>query len=109
MRDYCDRLFRQRIRERDVTCRVGNLKWGVYCGGPLEVAHFIGRGKSYAVRWSDDNAALLCRNHHAWIDGHDLDKFEWVRSFLGDERYEALREASRHDWNKDYDAALLRL
>jgi 5-methylcytosine-specific restriction endonuclease McrA len=107
-RDYADRLFRQRIRERDeMTCQAGNEAFGVYCGGQLEVAHYVPR-RVLNVRWTDTNAALLCSNHHGWLDGHPLDRDEWFRARLGSE-YDVLRQLARERWNKSYDEVLGRL
>jgi hypothetical protein len=97
-----DKLFRQFVRERDVTCQAAGL-WGVECMGELQVAHFHPR-RHLSVRWDPDNAALLCElGHHRYADEHQDTKWFWIAARLGSERFAELSERRRQPWHGGYD------
>lgn len=103
--EYADRLFREYIRERDQTCRMGPTD----CDGPLEAAHVFPRRRK-SVRWDPDNAVLLCAyKHHYWFDTEGLQRWAWIQHELGAERYEALSVRQLQPFDRDYDRVLAEL
>lgn len=89
-----DKLFSEWIRARDGTCTVAPLAQ-TPCGGPLQCAHVIGRGK-HLHRYDPANSHAACRDHHARIDQHqELGlKVRWAVSRLGEEGWQRLIERS---------------
>lgn len=80
------------IRERDdYTCQVCGLNLR-HVGG-ADASHHIakGMGAKLAVAWDLDNGSTKCRECHRWMDTHPLDHAEWIRNWLGEERYQALK------------------
>lgn len=94
-----EKCAREIIRLRDKTCQF--WKGLIYdeiqghhhlCQGQLEVAHLIPRGGHRNVRYDPENLVLLCHFHHnITLDRHPLDKDNWIRRYLGDLKWEALR------------------
>jgi hypothetical protein len=83
--DPLDALFSTYIRTRDTfTCqRCGVKSKNVQC------AHFNGRGRK-SVRWDEDNACTLDMGCHLFLDSQPLDKTEFFRQRLGQERFDML-------------------
>lgn len=103
-RAYLHALWSKVIRERDdYKCQV--------CGRSfrhetrlLEASHHIPRGmggKSPAIACCLDNGSAKCiipggisdqTGCHQWMDRHPLQHTEWIQEFLGEERYERLKD-----------------
>ncbi|GIW90893.1 MAG: hypothetical protein KatS3mg109_1325 [Pirellulaceae bacterium] len=84
-----DRVFSERIRERDRAC--------VRCGSTyrLQCAHIVSRRYS-ALRWAEDNAVALCQRCHVYFTHRPV---EWEAA-IGIERahqlkYRALETVNR--------------
>jgi len=95
--DPLDTLFSEFIRKRAMK-RTGGCE---RCLTPktdykqLQCAHFHGRSKK-SVRWDEDNAVGLCCGCHLYLDSHPLDKVEWFKSLLGEERFDLLNSRMRN-------------
>ncbi len=90
--DPLDQLFSRFIRLRDKVCqRCGSLTNTIAC------AHFHGRS-SKAVRWDEDNACGLCMGCHSYLDAHPMEKVEFFRQRLGQEKFDALNGRLRQTW-----------
>ena len=87
------------VRERDIVCQYprGFLYHNIIdrhqlpCNGGLECAHIIKRWKR-KVKYDPENLAMLCTQHHVYLDGHPYLLMEWAEIYLGKERWEALKE-----------------
>lgn len=80
-----DMLFSRIIRSR------GRCEYpGCTSDGPYDTAHLIGRRYS-ATRCMEDNAACMCRTHHALIDNWWSEKAQVVDLLIGRDRYDELR------------------
>lgn len=91
-RDALDDLFSQYIRLRDKVCqRCFNF------GNIPQAAHFHGRG-SRSVRYDEDNACCLCMGCHSYLDAHPVDKVEFFRQRLGQEKFDQLNGRYRNTW-----------
>lgn len=84
-RDPRDILFAQIIKYRDKRC-VRCLR----ADGKLECSHIYSR-RHKGTRWDEDNAKLLCFKCHRWWHENPFEAVEWVRSWMGERRYNALR------------------
>jgi len=86
-RDKLDILFSQYVRFRDKVCQ--------RCGGKAQhCAHFHGRAKR-SVRWDEDNCCALCFGCHQFLDSHPLEKVEFFKARLGEERFDKLNSRMR--------------
>src|SRR3990167_6033363 len=86
---YADSKFSLHIRYRDPECR--------RCSAPTsDCSHFWGRSHS-ATRFSEENCIGLCRPCHDLWEHHKNNEYkEWMISWLGQARYDALeRRADR--------------
>ena len=59
----------------------------------LEASHHVGRRKR-SVRWDADNISCKCHSCHRQMDLNPLEHAEWVKEWLGEERYDALKSKS---------------
>ena len=59
----------------------------------LEASHHVGRRKR-SVRWDADNISCKCHSCHRQMDLNPLEHAEWVKEWLGEERYAALKVKS---------------
>ena len=57
----------------------------------LEASHHVGRRKR-SVRWDADNLSCKCHACHRQMDLNPLEHAEWVKEWLGEERYAALHQ-----------------
>jgi len=90
--DPLDRLFSLYIRGRDKVCQ--------RCGGKVQhCAHFHGRARK-SVRWDEDNACGLCFGCHQFLDSHALDKVEFFKARLGEDKYNMLNSRMRNMYPK---------
>lgn len=84
-----DREFSRYIRTRDRwTCQ----KCGtVYPEGSqgLHCSHVFSR-RHKAIRWEPLNAKALCFSCHQWYGGNPTESAEWVKAYLGAERFAEL-------------------
>ena len=80
-----DKLFSQIVRKR------GKCAW---CGTKegLECCHIFSR-KYRSLRWSLDNAVCMCHSHHFYSHSNPILFAEFVKNYLGEEKYELLKEA----------------
>lgn len=83
-----DRLFSKMIRARDGRCRMCRSEYNLDC------AHIFSRGY-FAVRWEPENAVALCSGHHKEYTHKPLEWEDWVREWMGNEAYDALRLRAR--------------
>lgn len=65
-----------------------------HCGGTnqLQTAHIFSRTYN-AVRWCLDNLLCLCASCHFFFHKNPILFAEWVKKYLGEEKYELLKEA----------------
>ena len=98
--DKLDILFSKYIRLRDKVCQRCLTH-----GNSIAAAHFHGRG-SKSVRWDEDNACALCLGCHSYLDGHPLEKVEFFKNRLGEEKFNQLNGRYKITWPKP-DKALL--
>lgn len=71
-----DRLFSQRIKERDGACvRCGSVEF-------LQCAHILSRSYK-AIRTDERNAVTLCRSCHVYFTHRPLEWEQWVRESFG--------------------------
>jgi hypothetical protein len=89
-----------RIDKRDtVFSLIVRLKAGFHCercrkyfpkGHGLQASHFFGR-RHKSTRWDFDNCAAHCFGCHRHLGENPIEFTAWVKSYLGDVRYEALQ------------------
>lgn len=97
-----DRLFSLVVRAVGSCRRCGS-------GVDLQCAHIVTRSRK-VTRWDESNALPLCGYCHAYYTDHPAAWEAWVRSTIGDERYDALVAFSRQVFVRvDVDETLLRL
>ena len=90
--DPLDKVFSSYIRTRDKVCK--------RCGGKAQhCAHFHGRARR-SVRWDEDNACGLCFGCHQYLDSHAMEKVEFFKQLLGEERFDLLNSRMRNTWPK---------
>ncbi len=90
--DPLDKLFSTYIRLRDKVCQ--------RCFNPensIAAAHFHGRS-SKNVRWDEDNACSLCLGCHSYLDGHPIEKVEYFKNRLGQEKFDQLNGRYKITW-----------
>jgi hypothetical protein len=87
--DKRDTVFSLIIRLRaGFTC--DRCKRFFHMGHGLQCSHFFGR-RHKATRWDPDNAAAHCFGCHRYLGENPIEFTAWVKSYLGDVRYEALQ------------------
>ena len=85
-----DAVFSKLIRLRDgYTCQV--CKRYYTDGFGLQCSHFYSR-RHQATRYDPDNACAKCFACHQRLGSNPLEFTEWVRDYLGEGRYEMLKE-----------------
>jgi len=87
-----DKVFSEYIRLRDKVCQRCFTP-----GNNIATAHFHGRS-SKSVRWDEDNACALCLGCHSYLDSHPVEKVEFFRQRLGDEKFIHLDSRRRNTW-----------
>ena len=78
-----DREFSAKVRAR------GECEWGRVHKGRLECAHIFSR-RHRAMRWDEDNALCLCTRHHFMAHHNPLLFSEFVKRYIGIEKFNAL-------------------
>lgn len=91
-RTAADRRWSLSVRKRDnFTCQRCGKQHAENSLG-LHAAHVFSRGIK-RTRCDIDNGISLCYGDHRWFDSRSKEVREaFARAFMGDERYEALRE-----------------
>ena len=98
-----DQLFSRYIRLRDGVCQ------RCYGISGLQTAHFHSRRKR-SVRWNPDNSCLCCFGCHIYLDGNPLEKVEFFKKRLGDEKFDLLNiQANQRPGKVDENAEWLYL
>ncbi len=94
-----DKIFSQYVRLRDKACQ--------RCGsGKTACAHFHGRARK-SVRWDEDNACALCFGCHSYLDSQAIDKVDFFKARLGEERFDLLNSRMRQTHPKPDQKLLL--
>jgi len=76
-------------------------------GKGLDMSHHIGRSKG-STKYEPDNVSMKCRACHQYMDTHPLRHWEWIKEWLGEDRYEALKAKEQETWRaKDTDFAAM--
>lgn len=85
--DKVDKLFSKLIRLRDdgLCQRCGQHESEV----KLDCSHFFSR-RHQATRHDPDNACAHCFTCHQYLGGNPIIFSTWIRSYLGETRYEML-------------------
>lgn len=91
--DKRDTVFSKLIRLR---ARFNCEKCGRYFpqGHGLQCSHFFSR-RHQATRYDPDNACAHCFTCHQRLGENPMEFSAWIRSYLGDARYEMLQERHR--------------
>lgn len=85
LRNKLDKILSLIVRGRGKCARCGNKQ-------NLQCCHIFSR--SYlGLRWLLENVLCLCAGCHFWGHANPILFAEWVREFLGEEKYEDLKEA----------------
>jgi len=88
-----DAAFSKYVKERDgYVCQICKTDFSHDHSG-VECSHHVGRRKR-SVRWEPDNASTKCLKCHREADLNPLLHADWIKLWLGEERYEALKEKS---------------
>ena len=100
---YIHQLWSQVIRERDdYTCTVCGRNFR-HDTGALDASHLRSRGMgggSPHMKYALLNGSAKCKDSfgphpngcHTFMDRHPMEHLEWIKGFLGEERYAALRD-----------------
>ena len=90
---YLWSLCSQVVRERDNwTCQNCGIDYR-HDTGRLDASHHIPRTKGI-VKYDLDNLIALCRTCHGEMDTHPFHHHDWIKSKIGEERYEGLKARS---------------
>ena len=87
LRNKLDKLVKQIVRKRKKCQHCGRSR-----GIQLQTAHIFSR-KYLGLRWNLDNVLLLCASCHFWAHSNTILFAEWVKEYLGEEKYQLLKEA----------------
>lgn len=101
-RDKYDAVFSDLIRERaNYTCEACGTHIPEGNRQAAHCAHIAGR-KNQATRYDSDNAVCLCAKHHFYYTDHPLEFAEWLKYYLGETRYEIVRDKANRikKWGK---------
>ncbi len=94
-----DKIFSQYIRARDKVCQ--------RCGaGITACAHLHGRACK-SVRWDEDDACALCFGCHSYLDSQAIDKVDFFKARLGEERFDLLNSRMRQTFPRPDQKLLL--
>lgn len=86
-----DRDWATKVKERaGWRCEKDGAYFGPRAGARLQAAHIFSRSIR-SLRHDLDNGVSLCATHHFWAHHEPIEFAEWLREYLGKERYDALR------------------
>ena len=86
-----DTAFSKYVKLRDgYVCQICKMDYS-HDHSMVECSHHVGRRKR-SVRWEPDNASTKCKPCHREADLNPLLHADWIRLWLGADRYEALKE-----------------
>lgn len=91
-RNKLDKIWADKIKQ------IGNYQC-LKCGAKnkkLEAAHIVGRN-AYKTRWLLDNGLCLCFTCHQDYDQHRNFMDNWVKDWIGIEKWNELQELARPD------------
>ena len=89
-------LRKYAVKRDNYTCQVCHVYFDKGTG--LDMSHHIPRWKG-STKYEPDNVSMKCRACHQYMDTHPLAHTEWIKEWLGEERYEALKEKERDLWS----------
>lgn len=84
------RLLSEVVHLRDQKCQ--------RCGreeGKLDTSHIFPKGHYPSMQFLMENVKLLCYQCHRWWHENPILATDWVKKYLGAERYQMLLEASQ--------------
>jgi hypothetical protein len=88
VKQTCDYLWSQIIKISNPIC------WFKDCSEPsIDACHVMSR-VHFATRWNVSNGMGGCRSHHRWETDNPKEAKPLVRDFIGEEKYEELRQLS---------------
>ncbi len=91
-RDKRDRVFSFLIRERaSWTCERCQTYYPEGYRSGLECSHIFGR-RNTRTRWHPDGAAAHCTGCHMYLTRNPTEFRDWAIEYLGEGRYEMLKE-----------------
>jgi hypothetical protein len=105
LRKEADRLVGRYVKLRDGRCMDEDRPHFCEGGIFLQWAHLIGRGY-LIVRYDEDNSVTLCRGAHMYYTQRKLEWDDWCKAYLGEERWEALRQRAKAGGTPDYEAII---
>ena len=105
-RDPLDILFSEFIRRRSKGyCQ----RCGQYYGWKkLQACHFHGRARQ-SVRYDPDNAIAGCMGCHVYLDSQPMEKVDFFKRLLGEEKFDMLNSRMRNTGKIDKQAIELYL
>jgi hypothetical protein len=103
-----DRVWAERVKDRDGYCRAPAWLRPDRCLGRLEADHLISRSYG-ATRWELANGVTLCLAHHKYVTEHPLEHIDLALDVLGEELYWSLHRLARTYVAENADEALDRL
>ena len=82
-----DEAWAQAVKQRDL-----NVCYRCGRRDDLQAAHIFTRSKR-STRWDLENGVCLCGGCHIfWAHRNPLEFYDWVKSWMGKERFEALQQ-----------------
>lgn len=102
LKNKCDRLFSQKVRDRDV-CQLAGVD-RVTCNGGLQCAHIIGRA-NHRLRWDLKNALSLCSGHHMYYTNNPWEWQEIIKKRYPS-NYRYVNKYRNEIWDKDLEGIL---
>ncbi|MDI6820951.1 MAG: hypothetical protein QMD65_02105 [Patescibacteria group bacterium] len=97
------RLSHEFVRKRDKRCQAKGID-GRKCWGYLSASHIYPEGTYKNIQFELLNMIGLCHWHHIYFwHKNPIEAGEWVKKYLGDEKYEALKQMSKNyfQWDKE--------
>ena len=97
-----DRMFSEYVRRRAIA-RSGGCE---RCHKPkrwqdLQCAHMFSR-RGLSTRWLEEDAAGLCGGDHMFLDSHPIEKIEFFKALLGEDRFQLLNITAHMAAKPDY-------
>lgn len=101
LKKKADRLFSLRVRLKGYCEKCASTK-------NLQCAHIFSR-RYLATRWDEANALCLCQACHMFFTPRPIQFEDWVRAYIGNEKYEEVRQRALGLGKPDYEEILARL